>query len=229
MSQLAFVVNAPNYPAAKIGAFLRAGEELAQRVARELPISDGVAASKFLSLATSDHALVVKTALDVVNPISTYNSLHRVSQAGGAAGSTAVTGAIATSVILAVFASNDTTQVVTDVTSEWVLVSHPPTAGHFNNTGGSNNTGSHVLFVFYNPPQTDVQVGQSLYLLLSPVLSRTPRARRSSRAPTLTGRRSPAVRPCPVSTRCRTRSTRSCKRRPALPAWARARVLTVRH
>ncbi len=108
---------------------------------------DGV---RFLSNVKSNNPLHIDTTLDVVDPISTSGYIKLVSQAGAAAGSTAVTGAVATSVLLAVFASNDTTHAVTNVTAEWVA--NPATAGHFDNTGGADNTGSHVLFVFYNPP-----------------------------------------------------------------------------
>lgn len=159
MSQLAFRFRVPKYAAASLGAYAAAGEEFAQKLRRDLPISDGIA---FLDVTSSDKALQVDVSTDVKNILNSSTYLHRVSQAGGAAGVTTVSGALATSVILAVFASNDTTHAVTDVTAEWVLPNHPPGAGTFDNTGGSNNTGSHVIFVFYNPPQNETQIGQTL-------------------------------------------------------------------
>ncbi len=147
MAQIGFIVSVPHYVAADLGTYNKVGEELARLIAADLPISDGV---RFLSNVKSNNPLHIDTTLDVVDPISTSGYIKLVSQAGAAAGSTAVTGAVATSVLLAVFASNDTTHAVTNVTAEWVA--NPATAGHFDNTGGADNTGSHVLFVFYNPP-----------------------------------------------------------------------------
>jgi hypothetical protein len=157
MAQLAFRYNVPAYAAANLGPYMEAAHEITEKLRRDLPVQGGNI--HFLDLTKSDHVLVTNTALDVVNPTNASTYLHRVSQAGSTAGSTAVTGAVATSVILAVFSSNDTTHTVTDQTSEWVTVGHPPTAGHFDNTGGTNNTGAHLIFVFYNPPQTDAAVG----------------------------------------------------------------------
>jgi hypothetical protein len=148
MSQVAFIIDVPSLPAAALGDFPNVGEQLRQLVSKDFP-SDNC---RFVSSTTSDTKLTVGKITDVVNPTNANVQLHRVNQAGGAAGSTAVTGAVATSVILAVFSAAQANGALADVTAEWVLVAHPPTAGHFNNTGGTNNTTNNMVFVFYNPP-----------------------------------------------------------------------------
>jgi hypothetical protein len=154
MSQVAFRYSVPAWSAADLVSNAVKAKRFAKELQHDLPFGT----VSFLDATTSDTTLVVATTKDVRNPTNASGYLKRTSAAGGAAGSTAVTGAVASSVILAVLASNDTTHAVTDVTAEWVLVAHPPTAGHFDNTGGSDNTGSHVIFVFYNPPQTEAAV-----------------------------------------------------------------------
>jgi hypothetical protein len=157
MAQLAFRFKVPAYGNAALGTYIQAAEELAQKLRRDFPVSDGIA---FLDLTTSDSILVTKTDKSVVDITSTNSSLHRVTQAGAAAGSVAVTGALATSVLLAAWSAANATGVQTDRTTEFVA--NPATAGHFDNTSGTDLSTTHVTFVFYNPPQTEAQVGQAL-------------------------------------------------------------------
>ena len=155
MSQIAFRYSVP----ASVAADLVTNAAKAQAFAKELRHDLPVSRVEFLDATKSDSVLVVHTDKDVVNIKDSSGYLHRVHQAGGAAGSTAVTGAVATSVILAVFSATQAAGVLADVTAEWVLAGHPPTAGHFDNTGGTSNTTNNMVFVFYNPPQTEAAVG----------------------------------------------------------------------
>lgn len=144
MAHVAFIVSAPRYRSAALGTpQIALGEELAQKLGRDLPLGS----VSFVSASASDHKLQAVTQDSLVNPTST--DFTRTSAAGGAAGDITVSGIAATDVLVAVVAVNDTTQAVTDLTSEFTAA-----AGKINNTGGTATTGQHLVIVYYRPAAT---------------------------------------------------------------------------
>lgn len=142
MAHVAFIVSVPRYRSAALGTpNITIGEELAQKIARDLPLSTGV---RFVSATASDHTLQAVTNDSLVNPTSA--NFTRTSAAGGAAGDITVTGILATDVLVAVVGVKDADQSVLDLTSEFSAA-----AGKINNTGGTATTGYHLVIVYYRP------------------------------------------------------------------------------
>lgn len=143
MAHIAFIVSVPRYRQGALGSYVQIGEQLAQLVAKDVPLADGV---RFISMTKSDHILQAVTTDSVVNP--TAANLHAsVVVAGGAAGDVTVAGVLSTSVLLSVVGVKDSDQTNHDFTSEFTAA-----AGKINNTGGTSSSGYHLVVTWYEPP-----------------------------------------------------------------------------
>lgn len=145
MAHIAFIVSAPRYRSAALGTYNHIGEQLAQLIAKDLPLADGV---RYVSNTKSDSALSVTLQSDVVNPTAASSIWTRTGIAGAAAGDHTVTGIKTTDKLVAVVHVDDTTHASTDTTSEYTISA----ADTINNTGGTSSVGAHVVVVFYRPP-----------------------------------------------------------------------------
>lgn len=165
MSQVAFLVNTPNYSVADSPTYVRLAEEVVRLVKKQLPIDDNVSLSRVVVGATDlfeaqvaktkvvagaaagAHTVTGITASSVIDAVYILNldpTPTIGSVAGGAAGDLTVTGVATTSEIKSVVAVDDTTHAVTDLTAEF-------TAGlnKINNVGGTATTGQRVVVTYH--------------------------------------------------------------------------------
>lgn len=151
MSQVAIVIDVPNYPVGILGELIDVGNEAARLVRKQFPIAndstypdqdDPPAQTALSEVVTTGGTVVVATTADIINPAFTSTTA-----AGGAAGDITVTGVdLATSVVVSVVAIKDADQSVLDLTDEFEVSADDT----INNTGGTATTGYHLAVVWHD-------------------------------------------------------------------------------